>query len=44
MPGGIAAHFDFNGVSIERFYHFVCKPDHPLFALMDGLGIGDKMV
>jgi protoporphyrinogen oxidase len=23
-PGGMAAHFDFGGISIERFYHFVC--------------------
>ncbi len=26
-PGGMAAHFDFGGISIERFYHFVCKTD-----------------
>ena len=25
--GGMAAHFDFGGLSIERFYHFVCKAD-----------------
>lgn len=41
--GGMAAHFDFDGLSIERFYHFVCKSDDPTFALMDELGIGDKM-
>lgn len=41
--GGMAAHFDFDGLSIERFYHFVCKPDAPTFALMDELGIGDAM-
>ena len=41
--GGMAAHFDFSGLSIERFYHFVCKSDMPTFALMDELGIGDKM-
>lgn len=41
--GGMAAHFDFDGLSIERFYHFVCKPDAPTFALMDELGIGDLM-
>ncbi|MVS97922.1 NAD(P)/FAD-dependent oxidoreductase [Devosia marina] len=44
VAGGMAAHFDFGGVSIERFYHFVCKPDQPLFSLMGELGIGDKMV
>jgi len=41
--GGMAAHFDFSGTSIERFYHFVCKSDAPTFALMDELGIADKM-
>lgn len=41
--GGMAAHFDFDGISLERFYHFVCKPDRPLFELMDELGIGDRM-
>ncbi|NTA39803.1 NAD(P)/FAD-dependent oxidoreductase [Agrobacterium salinitolerans] len=43
VPGGMAAHFDFGGLSIERFYHFVCKSDEPTFALMRELGIGDKM-
>lgn len=42
-PGGMAAHFDFDGLSIERFYHFVCKADQPTFDLMTELGIGDKM-
>ncbi len=42
-PGGMAAHFDFGGLSLERYYHFICKADAPTFALMDELGIGDKM-
>jgi len=42
-PGGMAAHFDFGSLSIERFYHFVCKADEPTFALMEELGIGDKL-
>ncbi|MBB4375063.1 protoporphyrinogen oxidase [Bradyrhizobium sp. cir1] len=41
--GGMAAHFDFSGLSIERFYHFVCKADGPTFALMRDLGISNKM-
>jgi protoporphyrinogen oxidase len=41
--GGMAAHFDFSGTSIERFYHFVCKSDAPTFALMNELGIAEKM-
>lgn len=43
QAGGMAAHFDFDGLSIERFYHFVCKSDAPTFALMAELGIADKM-
>jgi protoporphyrinogen oxidase len=43
VAGGMAAHFDFGGLSIERFYHFVCRSDEPTFALMRELGIGDKM-
>ena len=42
-PGGMAGHFDFGGISIERFYHFVCKTDHPTFELLADLGIADKM-
>ncbi len=42
-PGGMAAHFDFGGISIERFYHFVCKTDQPTFELLTDLGIADKM-
>jgi protoporphyrinogen oxidase len=42
-PGGMAGHFDFGGISIERFYHFICKTDDPTFSLMDELGIADKL-
>jgi protoporphyrinogen oxidase len=42
-PGGMAAHFDFDGLSIERFYHFVCKTDAPTFKLLAELGLRDKM-
>ena len=41
--GGMAGHFDFGGISIERFYHFVCRSDEPTFALMRELGILDKL-
>jgi protoporphyrinogen oxidase len=42
-PGGMAGHFDFDGVSLERFYHFVCKTDTPTFDLLAELGISHKM-
>jgi protoporphyrinogen oxidase len=37
--GGMAAHFDLAGLSIERYYHFVCKSDQPTFDLLAELGI-----
>lgn len=42
-PGGMAAHFDLDGLSIERYYHFICKTDHDTFALLRELGIEDKL-
>jgi len=42
-PGGMAGHFDFDGISLERFYHFICKTDYPTFSLMQELGIADKL-
>ena len=42
-PGGMAAHFDLAGLSIERFYHFVCKADKPTMELMDKLGIREQL-
>lgn len=43
VAGGMAAHADLGGLSIERFYHFVCKADAATLALMHELGIGDRM-
>lgn len=43
VPGGMAAHFDFGGISLERFYHFVCTSDQPTFDLLEELGLGDAM-
>lgn len=42
-PGGMAAHFDFEGLSIERFYHFSCLSDRDTFEIMNELGIADRM-
>jgi protoporphyrinogen oxidase len=41
--GGMAAHFMLGDLSIERYYHFVCKTDEPTFALLKELGIDHKM-
>jgi protoporphyrinogen oxidase len=42
-PGGMAAHFKLGDLSIERYYHFVCKADRSTFDLMADLGLGDRM-
>lgn len=41
--GGMSASFDFDGQQIERFYHFICKTDEPMFALLRELRIEDKL-
>jgi protoporphyrinogen oxidase len=41
--GGMSAAFDFDGLSIERYYHFICKTDDPLFALLRRYGIADAL-
>lgn len=41
--GGMSASFDFDGLTIERYYHFICKTDTPLFALLAELGLSDKL-
>ncbi len=42
-PGGMAAHFDFGGLSLERFYHFVCRSDYATLELLEELQIAHKM-
>jgi protoporphyrinogen oxidase len=42
-PGGMAGHFDFGGLSLERFYHFVCRGDQPTVDLLSELGLADKL-
>lgn len=41
--GGMSASFDFEGLQIERYYHFVCAMDEPLFDLLKELNIEDKL-
>ena len=41
--GGMAACFDFGGLSIERYYHFHATSDHAFFEVLRELGIEDKM-
>ncbi len=41
--GGMTAHFDFNGLSIERYYHFHCISDHAFLKVLDELGLAGQM-
>jgi Protoporphyrinogen oxidase len=41
--GGMSASFNFDGLDIERYYHFICKTDYPLFELLGELGLSDKL-
>lgn len=41
--GGMSASFDFDGLKIERYYHFVCAPDYTLFDMLKELDIYDKL-
>jgi protoporphyrinogen oxidase len=41
--GGMTASFDFNGLEIERFYHFHCTSDHAYFDVLKDLGLSDRL-
>lgn len=41
--GGMSAMFDFDGLSIERFYHFHCTSDIDFMNLLEELGINKKL-
>lgn len=40
--GGMTATFDFNGLQIERFYHFHCTSDDVYFELLNDLNLMHK--
>jgi protoporphyrinogen oxidase len=42
--GGLASSFDFGGLKVERFYHFICGMDDPLFERAKDVGVFDKIV
>jgi protoporphyrinogen oxidase len=41
--GGMTACFDFNGLTIERYYHFHCISDTAFLEVLSELGLSDKM-
>jgi len=38
-PGGMSASFEFDGVTIEKYYHFINRPDKEFFAILRRLGL-----
>lgn len=41
--GGMSASFHFDGLDIERYYHFICKTDFALFKLLEELKLTDRL-
>ncbi len=41
--GGLASSVDVAGHPVERFYHFICGGDTDLFAMVDELGLSDRL-
>src|SRR3974390_535178 len=41
--GGMSAALDFAGTRIERYYHFICKPDRATFAYLKEFGLEDRL-
>jgi len=41
--GGMSASFDFDGLTIERYYHFICRTDTPLFELLNELNLSETL-
>lgn len=41
--GGLAGSFDFDGLTIDKFYHFICGADQKLISFAHRLGLGDKI-
>ena len=41
--GGLAGSFDFDGLEVEKYYHFVCHDDVDLIDILARLGISDEL-
>jgi len=41
--GGLAGCFDFNGVPVEKYYHFICRDDDDLLAMLRRLGLQNEV-
>src|SRR5258706_5142127 len=41
--GGLAGSFDFDGIEVEKYYHFVCHDDVDLIDILARLGMSDEL-
>jgi protoporphyrinogen oxidase len=41
--GGMSAFVDFAGTRIERYYHFICRPDQTTFEYLREFGLQDRL-
>ncbi len=41
--GGLASSFEYDGATLERYYHFICRPDAPYLELIDELGLTPRL-
>ncbi len=41
--GGLAGCFDFDGLQVERYYHFVCRDDADLIDMLERLGLSGEL-
>jgi protoporphyrinogen oxidase len=41
--GGLAGCFDFDGLRVEKYYHFVCRDDADLIAMLERFGMRDEL-
>ena len=41
--GGMSAHFELAGTRLERYYHFICKPDQTMLAYLEEFGLTDRL-
>lgn len=41
--GGLAGCFDFDGLRVEKYYHFICRDDDALIDMLARLGLRDEL-
>jgi len=41
--GGLAGCFDFDGLQVEKYYHFICRDDADLIAMLHELGLSSEL-